>query len=247
MEDSAHSGRLIPRLPFRGCWRATFAVIVLTATCLYAVTWIATPNTADVLLRVRRLDLAHHTKPLTPHEVPRYLADALVAMEDSSFYQDHGVNLEGLLRSAGYDLVHFCECQGGSTITEELADDIYMGGSDHSVWLRWWDIVLALKLEDHLSKTQVLDAFLSQVYLGSGAYGASQASERYFHQPLRRDSLAELALLAGLPQAPDLLDPLTHPAAARARREDVIEQMQADGYISAAQARVAKAAPLLPA
>ncbi len=245
MQQSAHAGRLIPWLAFRGYWRATFALVVLSATCLFAVTWIATPNTSNLVARVRRLDFAHHTKPLTPNEVPHYLADALIAMEDSSFYQDRGVNLEGLVRSAGYDLVHLCECQGGSTITEELADDIYMGGSDHSVWLRWWDIVLALKLEDHLSKTQVLDAFLSQVYLGSGAYGAPQASERYFHQPLRQDSLAELALLAGLPQAPNLLDPLTHPTAARARREDVIEQMQADGYITADQARAAEEAPLL--
>ncbi len=241
----AHDGtQLTTPKTSRGRWLV--AAVALLATCLYAITWIATPDTRDLTTRISRLDAAHHTRPLRPGEVPRYLADALVATEDSSFYQDHGVNVEGLLRSAGYDLLHLCECQGGSTITEELADDIYMGGTDHSVWGRWWDIILALKIEDHLTKTQVLDAFLSEVYLGDGAVGALQASRIYFHRPLSTITLAQAALLAGLPQSPSLLNPLRHPAAARARREDVLELMQQDGYITASQARAAERQPLLP-
>jgi membrane peptidoglycan carboxypeptidase len=246
MSYPSHADQLTTRAARGGLWRWLLAGLALVATCLYAVTWIATPDTGDLLARVASLDAAHHTVPLRPGEVPRQLAEALVATEDSSFYQDHGVNVEGLLRSAGYDLIHLCECQGGSTITEELADDIYMGGTDHSIWGRWWDIILALKIEDHLSKTQVLDAFLSEVYLGDGAVGALQASQVYFHRPLNQDTLSEVALLAGLPQSPSLLDPLTHPAAARARREEVLELMQQDGYISRAQARLAGQQPLLP-
>ena len=246
MSDSSHEDQLTTHASRSDRLRWLLASVALIATCLYAVTWIATPNTRDLLIRVAKLDAAHHTVPLRPGEVPRYLADALVATEDSSFYHDHGVNVEGLLRSAGYDLIHLCECQGGSTITEELADNIYMGGTDHSIWGRWWDIILALKIEDHLSKTQVLDAFLSEVRLGNGTVGAEQASVVYFHQQLRQDTLAQLALLAGLPQSPSLLDPMTHPAAARARREDVLELMQQDGYISPSQAHQAERQPLLP-
>jgi len=194
---------------------------------------------------VATVDSAHGAVPLSQGQVPRYLADAIVAMEDQSFYQDHGVNLQGLLRAAAFDVVHLCKCQGGSTITEQLAEDIYMGGADRSIWGRWWDIVLALKIEDHLTKNQVLDAYLSQVYLGNGAVGAQQASRIYFHQPLNRDTLAQLALLAGLPQSPSLLDPLVNPEGARERRAAVLEQMASDGYITFAQARLADSQPLL--
>ncbi|MHB8323758.1 MAG: transglycosylase domain-containing protein [Candidatus Dormibacteria bacterium] len=221
------------------------ALVALMATCLYAGTWVATPSTQGLVAQVSRLDRAHGVTPLSHGQVPRYLADAIVAMEDQNFYQDHGVNLQGLLRAAGYDLLHLCECQGGSTITEQLAEDLYMNGSDRSIWGRWWDIVLALKIEDHLTKTQVLDAYLSQVYLGSGAVGAKQASQTYFHQSLGQDNLAQLALLAGLPQAPSLLDPLVNPQAARERRAAVLKQMASVGYISVAQARQAASQPLL--
>ncbi|HVD03442.1 MAG TPA: transglycosylase domain-containing protein [Candidatus Dormibacteraeota bacterium] len=244
MEYPAHDRRVtLGRLPGPRL-RWWLAGLSLLATGLFAVTWIVTPTTRDVLIRVARVDSTHHTSPLSPSEVPRYLADAVVAMEDQNFYTDHGVNLEGLLRAAGFDLIHLCECQGGSTITEQLAEDIYLNGSDRSIWGRWWDIVLALKIEGHLTKTQVLDSYLSQVSLGDGAVGVTQASVTYFHRPLAQDSLAQLALLAGLPQGPALLDPVTHPQAARVRRKEVLEQMAIDGYISKAQAQNAERQPL---
>ena len=196
--------------------RRAVALCALAVTCLWAGTWIATPSTDGLRGAVAKLDRIHRTRPLTSAEVPRYLAEAIVSVEDQNFYQDHGINLQGLLRAAAYDLLHRCECQGGSTITEQLAEDLYLHGSDRSIWLRWVDIVLALKITDHLTKSQILDAYLSQVYLGSGAVGAEQASTVYFHRALARDSLAQLALLAGLPQAPSLLDPLTNPKGARA-------------------------------
>lgn len=208
-------------------------------------TWIATPSTLGLMAAVAKLDRQHHTRPLAPDAVPRYLAEAVVAVEDQHFYFDRGVNLEGLVRAAGYDLLHRCPCQGGSTITEQLAEDIYLGGTDRNIWLRWVDIVLALKIEDHLTKTQVLDSFLSEVPMGGGIVGMAAASLKYFHQPLGRDGLAQLALLAGLPQAPTLLDPLTNLEGAVERRDVVLQQMAAVGYITPAQQRRAERAPAL--
>ncbi len=245
MDKPAHEGRVAGSAESGTGLRWAAALMTLVATAIFAGTWIATPSTLGVRRLVATVDSAHGAVPLSRGQVPRYLADAIVAMEDQSFYQDHGVNLQGLLRAAAFDVVHLCKCQGGSTITEQLAEDIYMGGSDRSIWGRWWDIVLALKIEDHLTKNQVLDAYLSQVYLGNGAVGAQQASRIYFHQPLDRDNLAQLALLAGLPQSPSLLDPLVNPEGARERRAAVLEQMAADGYITFAQARLADSQPLL--
>ena len=221
------------------------AVLVLLVTCLWAGTWIATPTTLGLRAQVSRIDQLHHTQPLTPGQVPRYLAEAVIAVEDENFYQDHGINVQGLVRAATYDLAHQCTCQGGSTLTEQLAEDLYMNGSDRSIWGRWVDIVLALKITDHLTKTQILDAYLSQVYLGDGAVGAAQASQSYFHQPLGKDTLAQLALLAGLPQAPTLLNPLTNPEGARERRAAVLSAMLGLHYISGGQAREADAQPVL--
>ena len=220
------------------------AAVALAVTCLWAGTWIATPTTLGIRAEVSRIDQLHHTRPLSPGQVPRYLAQAVIAVEDQNFYQDHGVNVQGLVRAAGYDLVHHCTCQGGSTLTEQLAEDLYLHGSDRSIWGRWVDIVLALKITDHLTKPQILDAYLSQVYLGDGAVGAAQASQSYFHQPLGKDNLAQLALLAGLPQAPTFLDPLTNPEGARERRSEVLSAMVSLHYITGQQAGQANAQPV---
>jgi penicillin-binding protein 1A len=220
-------------------------LVVTAATVIWCLTWVSTPSTLGLRGWVAKLDRAHGTAPLAPSEVPRYLAEAVIAVEDQNFYLDRGVNLEGLVRAAGYDVINLCACQGGSTITEQLAEDAYLHGSDRSLWGRWVDITLALKIEDHLTKTQVLDAYLSEVYLGAGAVGFAQASLKYFHQALSRDDLAQLALLAGLPQSPTQLDPLSNPEGAVERRAIVLEQMATDGYITWAEAHAAERAPAL--
>ncbi|HUY96408.1 MAG TPA: biosynthetic peptidoglycan transglycosylase [Verrucomicrobiae bacterium] len=201
------------------------------------ITWIATPSTSNLLARVAAIDRAHHTTPLTPGHVPRLLAQALVAVEDQQFYHDHGISIEGLARAGLYDLTHGCACQGGSTITQQLAEDLYLHGWDGTLPGRWEDLVLALKVESHLSKRQILAAYLSEVYLGGGAYGAPAASRLYFHRPLAKDTLAQFALLAGLPQAPSALDPRKHPSDARERRWSVLSAMVQMGDISPAVAR----------
>lgn len=225
-------------------WRWAVALVALAISGVYAGTWMATPSTLGLRAAVRRLDLSHATAPLSAAATPHQLAEAITAVEDQTFYSDHGVNVQGLIRAAAYDLVHLCKCQGGSTITEQLAEDLYLNGSDRSIWGRWVDIVLALKIEDHLGKSQVLTAYLSEVRLGAGTVGMEQASLKYFHQGLSRDDLAQLALLAGLPQAPSLLDPLVNPEGAKERRAAVLAQMVAVGDISRSAARHANAAPI---
>jgi membrane peptidoglycan carboxypeptidase len=226
-------------------WRrpALFAAGLAALLGLFlAVSWTVTPSTTDLLARVRTIDRVHHAPTLAPDQVPRTLAEALVATEDQNFYHDNGVDVGALARAALYDLVHRCACQGGSTLTQQLAEDVYLNGTDRTPWRRWEDIVLALKISAHLSRAQILAAYASEVYLGNGAYGAAAASEVYFHRPLRDITLAQAAMLAGLPQAPSLYDPLVHPALARARRAEVLALMVSQGYIGAEQAQVASRA-----
>jgi penicillin-binding protein 1A len=214
-------------------------VCAVMLVVLISVTWTATPSTSDVLARVEAVDHAHGTSALPAGAVPALLAEALVATEDESFYQNHGVNVEGIGRAALYDVVHRCKCQGGSSLTQQLVKDLYLGSNDRTLWRRWEDIVLAVKLDHHLSKPQVLAAYLSEVYLGHGAFGALQASQVYFQRTLAELTLAQAALLAGLPRDPGLYDPLAHPTMARARRADVLNAMVDNGFITSARARAA--------
>ncbi len=245
---TAGAPRTTPKaMPGRRARRAV-AVAILSGLALAGIatgaTWAATPSTAHILQRVAAVDRAHHGRVVAPGAVPRPLAHALVAVEDAQFYHDHGINVEGLIRAGVFDLVHRCTCQGGSTITQQLAEDVYLHGWDGTLALRWEDMILALKIESHLSKPEILAAYLSEVYLGGGAWGAIAASRLYFHRPLSRITLAQAALLAGLPQAPSAYDPLLHPLEARERRGQVLQAMVAAGYTTPARARRAAHAAL---
>ena len=234
-----------PRRRHRLRWALT--LLVATGVGVLGVTgatWAVTPAGARIPQRVAAIDRAHHTTPVQASAVPRRLAQALVATEDAQFYRDNGIDVQALARAAFFDVTHLCGCQGGSTITEQLAEDLYFHGNDATLWGRWEDMIIALKINGHLSKAQILAAYLSEVYLGHGAYGAIAASEVYFHRPLGQDTLAQSALLAGLPQAPSAYDPLRYPQEARQRRREVLAQMVADGYITARQAARANAAPV---
>ncbi len=236
-----------PRRPRRHWRRRVLAALVAVGLGVLAITgatWAVTPGGAHVLQRVAAIDRAHHGTPLQASGVPRQLAQALVATEDAQFYRDNGIDLQALARAAFFDVTHGCACQGGSTITEQLAEDLYFNGNDATLLGRWQDMIVALKINGHLSKGQILAAYLSEVYLGHGAYGAIAASQVYFHRPVGQDTLGQAALLAGLPQAPSAYDPIRHPNAARLRRREVLAQMVADGYITRGQAARANAAPV---
>lgn len=206
--------------------------------------WVATPSAADLQSRVGAATASHGATLLAPGDVPPLLAEAIVATEDERFYSHHGIDVIGLARAMLFDVSHGCLCQGGSTITEQLVKDLYLGGSDGGV-NKLIDMTLALKVELRSSKAQILADYLSEVPTGNGLVGVSNAACAYFGQPLDRLGLAQVALLAGMPQAPSAYDPRFHPGAALARRAQVLDAMADDGYVSPSVAAHAAAGPLL--
>lgn len=214
---------------------AAVAVLGLGVTVL----WVVTPSGADLQARVAALAARERATVLRPGEVPPLLAEAVVAAEDERFYQHHGIDVLGLERAFLFDVTHRCACQGGSTITQQLVKDVYLGGSDGGVY-KLADMALALKVEFPYTKQQILAGYLSVVSTGYGRYGMANAACADFHRPLAALDLGQLALLAGIPQAPSAYDPLLHPDLARARRITVLEAMVDEGYITPQQASAAE-------
>ncbi|NMP20970.1 PBP1A family penicillin-binding protein [Sulfobacillus sp. DSM 109850] len=181
--------------------------------------------------------------PVTYQEIPAHLQNALVAIEDDTFWIEPAVDPVGITRAALLDLSRGKILQGGSTITQQLAKNLYL--TDRRTFTRKFkELFISLKLSTIYSRRQILTMYLNDVYFGEGAYGAQAASERYFGHSVTQDTLAESALLAGLVNAPSYYDPLVHPGAAMARRNLVLEQMAKLHYISPAEARRAEASPL---
>ena len=142
------------------------------------------------------------------------------------------------------DLREGCLCEGGSTLTQQLVKQVYLGGDDHGL-NKVRGVVLAFKVERLISKRQILADYLTVTPLGFSRYGAVNASCAYFGRPLSGLRLEQSALLAGMPQAPSAYDPILHPEAAMHRRAQVLSLMRADGYITATQQAAAAGAPLL--
>lgn len=215
------------------------AVVLAAAVAAAVAAWTTTPPASRLEAHVAARGA---TVPLA--RVAPILVRALVATEDERFYRHHGIDVIGLLRAVPYDISHFSFAQGASTLTEQVAKTLYLGGNDHTPWRKLQDMALAVKLESHYSKAQILDAYLNTTYFGSNAYGIGAASERYFGVPAARLDLAQASVLAGLPQAPSADDPLTSPAAARARQYDVLRSLVRVGAISSARAEAVLARPL---
>ena len=219
--------------------------IVLAGVAAGAFAWFATPDTADVQSRVASLAAAHKVSVLSPSEVPSLLALAVVATEDERFYSHHGIDIPGLVRAALNDFQLACFCEGGSTITEQLAKEVYLHNSDAG-WNKFADVVIAFKIENVLDKPRILADWLTLAPTGPTLYGVGPTACTYFGRPLGSLDLAQYAVLAGLPQSPVLDDPLIHPEAALRRRAHVLDAMVAHGYVTAAEAAASKAEPLLP-
>src|SRR6184192_2105963 len=209
-----------------------------------ATLWVWSPDATDIQSRVSRLANSYGVILLNENEVPPLLADAVVATEDERFYSHHGVDSIGLARALLYDVVNVCLCQGGSTITQQLVKDLYLGGSDRG-YNKLEDLALALKVERVLTKRQIMADYLSEITTGLGRRGVTAAACAYFRAPLQGLSIGQYALLAGVTQAPSNYDPTVNPEAARERRSQVLAAMQADGYVTAAQAQAANAEPVL--
>lgn len=186
---------------------------------------------------------ADYQLKVTSAQIPPLVQDAFVATEDRTFFTNIGISFRGIARAALIDITGR-GFQGGSTITQQLARTLYLN-RNISLWRKLREAFLAMELTQRYSKAQILDMYLNTVFLGSHAIGLQAAAITYFDQPhLNRLTLPQVALLAGLPQAPSADDPLVHPAAARTRRNEVLAGMAEQHYISAAQARAAEGAAL---
>jgi len=209
-----------------------------------ATLWVSTPSGMDIQARVATLTGSYGVVLLSPDEIPATLAKAVVATEDERFYTHHGIDSIGLARALLYDATNRCFCQGGSTITQQLVKDVYLGGSDRG-YNKMVDTVLALKVERVISKQQIMADYLSEITTGLGHRGVSAAACAYFQAPLQNLTLGQYALLAGVTQAPSLYDPTVDPEAAEQRRSEVLASMLSEHYITAEQALAANAEPVL--
>jgi len=173
---------------------------------------------------------------------PRLIQDAVLAIEDTGFRDHPGVSIKGTLRAAVANLWR-SRSQGGSTITQQVARTFYLS-SKKSYARKLREALLAIKIERHLSKDQILELYMNQIYMGQRAYGFEAASQSYFGKPLTLLSVAESALLAGVPQNPRYANPATSLERARKRQLLVLERMRATQVITQKQYELAKAEPL---
>ncbi|MCX7960346.1 MAG: penicillin-binding protein 1A [Burkholderiales bacterium] len=176
-------------------------------------------------------------------EVPEVLKLAILAAEDERFYQHTGVDYLGVARAAYANLVHGGRRQGASTITMQVARNFFLT-SEKTLTRKLYEALLAFKIENNLSKDQILELYVNQIYLGQRAYGFAAAAQIYFGKPLDRLTLAEAAVLAGLPKAPSAYNPVANPQRARQRQQYVLRRMKELGHISEAQYAEALSAPL---
>jgi len=175
-------------------------------------------------------------------DIPPVMRNAVLAIEDARFYRHGGVDFLGVLRAG---LANFGEAgsQGASTITMQVARNFYLP-TEKTLTRKIYEILLALKIESLLSKDQILELYMNQIYLGQRAYGFAAASDTYFGKPLKDISVAEAAMLAGLPKAPSAYNPVRNPPRARLRQQYIIDRMFENGFITAEQRDTAKAEEL---
>jgi penicillin-binding protein 1A len=178
-------------------------------------------------------------RTLTPiAEIPDVMKNAILAIEDARFFQHSGIDYIGMVRAALAN-VGRSKSQGASTITMQVARNVYLS-SEKTFTRKIYEVLLTFKLEHTLSKDQILEIYMNQIYLGNRAYGFAAACETYFGKPLKDITVAEAAMLAGLPKAPSAYNPIKNPKRARIRQQYIIERMLDNGFITAAQADAAK-------
>ncbi|MGH6647989.1 penicillin-binding protein 1A [Aquabacterium sp.] len=171
-------------------------------------------------------------------QIPRVMRDAVLAIEDARFYKHGGVDYIGVLRAG---LANFGEArsQGASTITMQVARNFYLP-TEKTFTRKIYEMLLALKIESLLSKDQILELYMNQIYLGQRAYGFSAACDTYFGKPIKDITIAEAAMLAGLPKAPSAYNPVRNPKRATIRQQYIIDRMFDNGFITSDQRDEAK-------
>jgi penicillin-binding protein 1A len=171
-------------------------------------------------------------------EIPQIMKDAVLAIEDARFYSHGGVDYKGVLRAAMANLGNF-RSQGASTITMQVARNVYLS-SEKTYTRKIYEILLTFKLEHMLSKDQILEIYMNQIFLGNRAYGFSAAAETYFGKSLKDLTVGEAAMLAGVPKFPSSANPVANYKRAKTRQMHIIDRMEENGFITAGQASQAK-------
>ncbi len=166
--------------------------------------------------------------------VPDVMKQAILAAEDERFYQHGGVDALGVLRAATSNLVGGGKRQGASTITQQVAKNFFLS-SEKTYARKLYEALLSFKIENNLSKDQIFELYINQIYLGQRAYGFGAAAQIYFGKPLADLNVAEVAMLAGLPKAPSAFNPVVNPKRARLRQQYVLRRMHELGFIDAKQ------------
>jgi penicillin-binding protein 1A len=232
-----------------------FAAVVAVVTVAGVALSVAYPNLPDISdlsdyrpklpLRIYSAEgvllgeFGEERRNLTPiNEIPAVMKNAVLAIEDARFYSHSGVDYKGLMR-AGIANLGRAKSQGASTITMQVARNVYLS-TEKTFTRKLYEVLLTFKLEHLLSKDQILEIYMNQIFLGNRAYGFAAACETYFGKPLKDITIAEAAMLAGLPKAPSAFNPITNPSRARSRQLYIIERMEENGFITAEQADVAK-------
>jgi penicillin-binding protein 1A len=188
-------------------------------------------------------EFGEERRNLTPiRQIPQVMKDAVLSIEDARFYQHGGLDYLGLIR-AGIANLSKRKSQGASTITMQVARNVYLS-TEKTYTRKIYEILLTFKLEHLLTKDQILEIYMNQIFLGNRAYGFASAAETYFGKSLKDITIAEAAMLAGLPKAPSAYNPISNPKRARSRQLYIIERMEENNYITAKQALEAKAEPL---
>ena len=172
-------------------------------------------------------------------QIPKVMQDAVLAAEDSRFYQHSGVNYISVIRAGLANFGEARSAQGASTITMQVARNFYLS-TEKTLTRKIYEVLLSMKIESLLTKEQILEVYMNHIALGQRAYGFASASEIYFGKPLKEITVAEAAMLAGLPKAPSANNPIVNPERARQRQRYIIDRMLENGFITPEQQDAAK-------
>lgn len=172
--------------------------------------------------------------PIAYDHIPKMLIYAVLATEDQRFFEHRGVDAFGLARAALRMVKTGTKSQGGSTITMQVARNFFLD-REKTFLRKFNEILLAIKIDHELSKEKILELYLNKIYLGNRAYGVGAAAQIYYGKPLNALNLAQLAMIAGLPQAPSTQNPIINPVSAKKRRDHVLERLLEEKYITKAQ------------
>lgn len=230
-------------------------LMIVTGLIAIWVAWVSTPLPPEVPLaqtstvsdangkQLAVFNAGENREPVKIGDVPPVVIQAVIDTEDHSYYKHHGIDPRGISRALYVDIRSGSSVQGGSTITQQYVKQVYVG-SDRTLWRKFREAILAVKLDQRESKDQVLERYLNTIYFGRGAYGVQTASHAYFNKDVKQLQLQEAAYLAGLIRGPELADAYKHPETAQDRRSKTLSSMVRYGAISPQQEAEVNATPL---